>query len=299
MNAEPRFFDQIDDFLAGKLSEADRAEMEKAISAHADLAKEVSLRKLEFEVAESLIAADIRAQFTRLQQSSAAPPSNAPVVSTVKKRIIIGVFLLGIIALLFWLASFLNQQNNNAPVPPPIQDVPVVESDTLKPVKNEGPAPVAPKQEKPEPMASGYPKRLAMAQEAYTRPDFGQMRGSAAAPDSFDILLDAWQKRDYQSVITAAANIKNTSPSFIKSRYMLAHAYFLSRNYGQAAAVFGQVADSGMMPYSEEAEWYIVPALMSQKNVDQSALRKRMEYILKNPDHAYFAECKKLAEKAQ
>lgn len=297
MNAEPHFFDQIDDFLAGKLTPADHAKMEDAISAHADLAKAVSLRRLEFEVAESLIAADIRAQFSRLRQQ---PSGETPPPDTgIKKWAIPVVLFLLFLAVVIWSISFFADQKAPDPalsVPPKTQDV-QVSPDSLNPDKTPDTMPAQQPPQPIKPMASAHSKRLAMAQEAYVRPDFGQVRGSASALDSFEVLIDAWQKNDYKSVQTAAAKIKNTSPLFIKSRYILAHAQFLSRNYGQAATVFGQVADSGMMPYSEEAEWYVILALMSQKTVDQAVIQKRIDRILNAPDHTYFDACKSLNEK--
>jgi hypothetical protein len=295
MAAESYFFDQIDDFLTGKLAPADHAAMEKAILEHTDLAQEVGLRRLEFEVSESLIARDIRAQLAQLRQQTPAPAA-APATGNNRKKILITLFVLALAGLLAWSISRVSQRPSPPPVPPP-STIPPAPNDTLPaiqptdaPQANTAPAPTPP-------VASDYPKRLALATSVYSRPDFEQVRGSAAAPDSFDMVLDAWHKTDYTTVQKAAAKISAQSPMYIKSRYIQAHAFFLSRDYRRAAEVFGQVADSSMLPYSEEADWYVILALLSQKNVDQQSLRQRMKRILESPNHTYFEGCKRLSEK--
>jgi hypothetical protein len=299
MSAEPYLFDQIDDFLTGKLTQTDLAKMEKAILEHADLAQEVRLRRLEFDITESLIAADIRTQLAQLRKQAGGDTTTPVSPANVRKRAITIGLLMLIIGLLIW--GMFRLTNPKAPEPtsplPQQQHIPTNTFDPQKPAKQEDAIPTNQVNKAAPPMASNFSKRLALAATAYSRPDFEQVRGSATAPDSFDIILDAWHKNDYRTVEKAVSKIGTDSPLYIKSRYILAHALYLSGNYGRAATVFGQAADSKMMPYAEEADWYVILALLSETTDNKNALHQRMERILKTPDHTYFKECKQLSEK--
>ena len=68
-------YEQIERYLIGQLSEAETAAMQKALLEDAELAQEVELRRLEFEVSEALIAQRIRDQMQRLRTH---PPPDEP-----------------------------------------------------------------------------------------------------------------------------------------------------------------------------------------------------------------------------
>lgn len=68
MKDMPAPYDQIEDYLLGRLPRAEEPDMERAIREDPALAEEVELRRLEFDTARVLIAEDIRAIFQRLEE---------------------------------------------------------------------------------------------------------------------------------------------------------------------------------------------------------------------------------------
>ena len=67
MNNNAEQYDHIESFLLGKLSPEAKSDFEIAMRRDAALAEAVELRRLEFDVAEALIANDIRTQMSRLR----------------------------------------------------------------------------------------------------------------------------------------------------------------------------------------------------------------------------------------
>lgn len=76
---------QIDQYLSGQLPEAESAAMRQAMLNDAELAQEVALRRLEFEVSEALIAQRIRDQMQRLRTDP--PPDPAPIQPPHQERL--------------------------------------------------------------------------------------------------------------------------------------------------------------------------------------------------------------------
>lgn len=68
MKRETPFKGKIEQYLLGRLPRDEYLEMERAIKEQPDLAREVELRRLEFDTAEELIAQDIRALFQQLRE---------------------------------------------------------------------------------------------------------------------------------------------------------------------------------------------------------------------------------------
>jgi TolA-binding protein len=297
MNNDASYYNQIDAFLAGKLSASEREAMQRAISENADLAMEVELRKLEFDVSESLIANDIRAQMARLRSASSP---NAPTEKTEKKRTnwyILSAVILLLIGLVWWriLPPSIPKQDTS-PAQPAIPDSAsnkaptrndIATKDTLR---NAVPPPAfntKPTQTQPD-------KRLAMAEKQYRDPDFESLRSVGKTASGLEKALDAWQQKNYRLVISESEKIEKTSPQYAKARYLMAHACFKSGKFKRAATLFAAVADGRVRPFSEEAEWYVIPAMLADPALDRSLLQKRIDFILKDPQHPYFEHCKTL-----
>ncbi|MCE7926717.1 MAG: hypothetical protein DYG98_27055 [Haliscomenobacteraceae bacterium CHB4] len=77
MNKNIPHIDQIEAYLSDQLPPEEMVAMKNAIQADPDLAREVALRRLEFDTSEALIAQNIRDQLSRLRQASAAPESSS------------------------------------------------------------------------------------------------------------------------------------------------------------------------------------------------------------------------------
>ena len=69
------FYDQIDAWLTGQLPPDEQQAMQKAIGEDPALAREIEIRRLEFDVSEALIADNIRRQLQRLRTTTPTPES--------------------------------------------------------------------------------------------------------------------------------------------------------------------------------------------------------------------------------
>lgn len=297
MNNDASYYNQIDAFLAGKLSASEREAMQRAISENADLAMEVELRRLEFDVSESLIANDIRAQMARLR---AASSSGGPTEKPRKKRTnwyILSAVILLLIGLVWWrILPPSIQKHDTAPTQPTIPDSAsnkaptrsdIATKDTLR---NAVPPPAL----NTKPTRVQADKRLAMAEKHYREPDFETLRNAGNTASGLEKALDAWQQKNYRLVISEAEKIEKTSSQYTKARYLMAHACFKSGKFKRAATLFAAVADGRIRPFSEEADWYVIPAMLADPTFNRVLLQKRIDFILKDPEHPYFENCKTL-----
>lgn len=297
MNNDASYNNQIDAFLAGKLSASEREAMQRAISENADLAMEVELRRLEFDVSESLIANDIRAQMTRLR---AATPPDGPNESPKKKRtnwyILFAVILL-LIGFVWWrIVPPSTYKQDTTPAQPEIPDSASRQAPPRSDVatKDTLPNAVPPPTLNTKPTWVQPDKRLALAEKYYRDPDFESLRSAGNMMSGLEKALDAWQQKNYQLVIFEAEKIEKTSPQYTKARYLIAHACFKSGKFKRAAALFASVADGRIRPFSEEADWYVIPAMLADPTTDRKMLQKRINFILKDQEHPYFENCKTL-----
>lgn len=282
---------QIDQYLSGQLSEAESAAMQKAMLDDAELAQEVELRRLEFEVSEALIAQRIRDQLRRLRTE---PPPNSPAQSIQKERFstqkwaIAAMLVIAAIGVYWWAKR---PQHTALPVERPSS--PSADSsarlqqadNTPAPQPNASPA--APKTE--------TARHLAIAMQHYRDPDFQTLRGATASPDDpFGAAFSSWQKQDWATVLTALREVSASDPQYIRAQAFRAHAQFKLKRYGQSTQTFAAVSDSRIMPWAEEADWYVLLALLADGQASSTDFKARLQRLLADEEHPFFQEAKDL-----
>jgi tetratricopeptide (TPR) repeat protein len=120
----------------------------------------------------------------------------------------------------------------------------------------------------------------------YTPPDLGTRSGGNDDPGQqlFNKGMNALIENDLSQAIQSFNSIGESEPGFIRSRYFLAHAYYLSGQYTEAELNFNEVSNSPDLRYAEEAEWYALLSCLAHNGVCQSQLDK----ILDDNNHAFY-----------
>lgn len=300
MNDNEIFYDQIEAFLAGRLAPDQREAMEKAMLENPDLARELALRRLEFDVSEALIAQNIRGQLARLRMPpSPEPPPDPPAYKYKFRPLFWMIALMLTVAAIggYWWSRqptrmIPNQEQAPSLVPeltpPVLKDVPPTRAnqDTTPPDRKVTPG--SPENKPVRPL-------LAMATELYQRPDMQTLRGTApVAGDAYELALSAWEKQDYTAVVTALQNISSDDPKWMRALTLRAHAQFNLKRFAQACESFATIADSKIMPWSEEAEWYVLLASLAEGKAETANFRARLEKLLSDQGHPYVEQAKDL-----
>ncbi len=297
MNNNRPYYEQIEAFLSGYLAPDQRAAMEKALLEDSELAREVELRRLEFDVSEALIAQNIRDQLVRLR-TSPSPETQPPAIQPYKFRPLLWLIaaLLSIAAIgIYWW----NQQ-----AIPIIEKVPSSAPQQTPPVL-ENTVPIQPQEEKPptQPAQKNTSKKsknesaqpLALATTLYQRPDLETLRGTVPMTnDVYQVALSAWEKQDYVAVVATLQNVTTNDPKWLRAATLLAHAQFNLKYFAQAAQGFSAIADRKIRPWSEEAEWYVLLALLADGKAGTTNFRTRLEQVLADEGHPYFEETREL-----
>jgi len=291
MHHKGLLYDQIEAFLNGQLAGDARESMLKALAEDPELARELELRRLEFEVSESLIAQRIRDQLRGLR----SPESPPPVPGRKFRR------------LLYWIAAMLSiaaigvywRQTHTIPTAPN----PVQAPGHTPPVQPDVPASSGPQanqdgtksERKNTPENKAARRHLALATGLYRRPDLETLRSAApAANDACDLALAAWEKQDYAAVIAALQNFSDKDPKWMRALTLRAHAQFNLKRFAAASQSFSTIAESKIMPWSEEADWYALLAMLADGKADTAAFLAQLNGVLADPGHPYFEQAKAL-----
>ncbi|MCC6461599.1 MAG: hypothetical protein IT260_14085 [Saprospiraceae bacterium] len=262
-----------------------REAMRQAIAADPDLAREVALRRLEFEVAEALIANQIRAQLHTLRTEP--PPEPPPdTTRTTRYRYFFWLIaaLLGIAAIGIYRRYAQTSLTLPAPSPPPgpSRQTPARDTSPLPQARNQS----APAQ--PAPASTSNARPLALATELYQRPQFETLRSTQAAPNApFEAALTAWSNQEYAAVLSALRPVSDRDPQHLRAATLRAHAQFNLKQYAQAAVGFRAVADTRTMPWAEEADWYLLLAMAANGQSGSSDFQTRLAQLCSDSGHPF------------
>lgn len=280
MENKSPFYDQIEAFLTGRLTPAEQEAMQKALPDDPELAREVELRRLEFDVSESLIAENIRRQMQGLRPE---PPTESPP----EKKNLVVLLLIAAVLLITAIGVYRRQRAPEPPrAPAPATSPPNPATDTIP----AAPQAVHPPAHDHKPTPGGQQNRLlALAAELYQNPDFETLRGPASGQaDPLEAALAAWQKQDYAAVVTILQPVAADAPQYWRAMTFTAHAQFKLKRFGQAAQTFAAIADGKIQPWAEDADGYVLLAMLADGQSGTVAFRARLEKVLADPGHPRF-----------
>ncbi|HMQ48915.1 MAG TPA: hypothetical protein PKA00_15700 [Saprospiraceae bacterium] len=285
---------QIEAFLGGKMNAEEQAVFKKALSENQELVKVLALRQLEFEVAENIIAQDIRQQLQALKASQPIPSAASIWKKIYMRLLLLAVLLVLLGGLLHWYFK--------RPLPTPTNTIPPLESPPQKELPTPELLPESPNKAAPTPQNN--PKETPRQQEAdpialskfwYTEPDFSTLRSlSPQSTDAYGEALDAWQEKDFKKVRLLLENHSKDDPNIFRVRMLLAHAHYQLGDFQRAYRLFASIADSQLMPWAEEAQWYAILALLALGETENSDFQKKLQSISTTKNHPYFDQAKQL-----
>lgn len=292
MTNDNPLYDQIEAFLRDQLDAEAREDMRRAIAGDPDLAREVALRRLEFDVAEALIANQIRAQLHTLRtEPPPEPPPGAPRANRYRYFIWLIAALLGIAAIGIYrrCAQPGLTLPEPYPTPAPSRQTPAPDTSPLPQARNK-PAPA-----QPVPAGTSNARPLALATEFYQAPHFETLRAAQPLPnDPFETALAAWSNKQYATVLAALRPVSDRDPQYLRAATLRAHAQFNLKQYALATAGFRAIADTRTMPWAEEADWYLLLAMAANGQSGSSDFQTRLTQLCSDSGHPFADQALKL-----
>ncbi len=288
MNNNAELYQHIDAYVLGTLPQPAKSAFETAMRRDAALAEAVELRRLEFEVAEALIANDIRAQMSRLRDGH---PPNESAKNPKNLKLSVRYWLL--LAALLCCAAFAvwHWRKSRQTLPDTASTTaPEPTVDTLATEKIPLPSPTDTNTHKVKPNNTDRLQALRL----YEKPDLSGLRGSETQSDPLSEALNAWQKGDYAKATKLASSASPQDQHYWKAQYLSAHAAFLRQQYTAASRLFTQISASKVMPWAEESDWYLLLALLADGQKSSKAFDKQYIKIKKDSEHLYHESLKKI-----
>lgn len=285
MNHKAAHSDDIDAYLSGAMTAEARTAFEIACRQDPALAEALALRQMEFDVAEALIAQDIRAQMAALRAQETPTDHTPKSGAGGRMRWIALGGLLGLAALFYWLND--RQPADTGPVLPE----PVVPTPQNPPVDT--PRTIPPPLQPANPPAQSSPSGRLQAMRLYQRPDMGLLRGNDAGGDPLAAAVTAWDSNNYVRVIALCNNISADNPSYWRAQYMQAHAAFNLKRFEAAGRLFAAISAAKVMPWAEEADWYYLLSLLAADKRYSPAFEQQLKKIERDSGHPYHKALRK------
>ncbi|MCB0526359.1 MAG: CDC27 family protein [Saprospiraceae bacterium] len=271
-------FEDIDDYLHGRMSTADRQAMEEEISRNAELANRVKAQRAEAHILQLLREEYLRKQFDDWEKE---PP---PVLNQVarKNKMVWRWTLITAIGLILLVAGiyFFNTKKNNEKEPAskePGQSldtsqhrVPYVQlQDTVDPDKEV--KPTAPTQKN----YAGLHKRF--FEEGQFRITLMGEQSPTDPEDTYEQALTAYEQKKYLEALEKLQPVDpGREPEF---RYLRAYTLYHLKRYAEAEKDFHAFRDYRYTDKAFDAQWGEVFCLLAQLP-DEDAL-KRLNGVLK------------------
>lgn len=308
---EPNYFDQIENYLTGKLSAQEAKAFEQEVAANENLAMELELQKLEHEGMEMMVEKELKANMASWGDQPPPDPFSdfeKPKNTNGKTWFfaLVGALLL---AGAWWFfgtekkvgkASPVEQpktestQEKEVEMPPPA-NMPVAEEPTKREEKDDMP----PTKKQAEPENTPNTKQYAYAdlsQKAYdVPPTFGSRLKSGERDDENSNLTLAAKEFDAGKYTDA---LKLLGPPNTKEqstvRYLRGHTYFMVKNYRAAAQEFAVVASDEFLPNYQEAQWYLLLSYVAQMPEMEKEFRDLAQRLADDEYSDYREQAKEL-----
>ena len=293
----------LDDYLLGRLDEPARLRVEQRALHDAEFASELNLRRDIVRGIELSGEAGLREKIAALDGALAAQgffEEKRPALGFVRG----GLFsrknfrwaAAASVAVLLAAATWVFWQNKSTDsekmaVQPP--------STTIGPDTARRPSSTVHR-----PPSTGHrPRRdanryLAIAREAYAPPDYSSLRTvGATTPTLLSAASAAYEKGEFRQVAQLLDTVSAASAFYWQAVEIRAHAHYRSGQTGQAAQQFRQLANSGRLPFSERAEWFLLICLAENYPRSKHEFEALHHKILTDTGHPFYEETKVLAEK--
>ncbi len=124
-----------------------------------------------------------------------------------------------------------------------------------------------------------------LALNLYDKPDFSKetLKSTITENEVLLPLFQAWKSQDFNQVIALSIKAQNDPNRGIQIKEILGHAYFKTRQYGEAEKVFSTLAVTDAGETGEKAAWYRVLCLVALKKTTEA--QTELAAILKEKSH--------------
>lgn len=275
------FYEKIEDYIKGRLSEEEREAFDKEIASDPDLAEEVALHRDMIQATGEREILDFRSKMEKIGVQSLPPPSQ----NSAWKRWRITGFLTVVFLFAFGVVWWFNRAseaenpnekpdqeevpNQSAPPSAAPPTIPIAEGDEKesKPVQS-GDQPKSQKKKESVP----DPRFIAMANELYKQQPYEIiLRNVPNAQGNVSLLQkaeEAYKNKNYPETINLLS--KPVEGYVSESTKLRAHAYFRLGQFARAAEDFQSLTNGR---YKYDAEWYLLLSYLprlpeTQKEVD-------------------------------
>ncbi|MBK6620526.1 MAG: hypothetical protein IPG32_06495 [Saprospirales bacterium] len=297
--------EKIEDYVKGRLPEAERHAFEIEMAFNSELAAEVARYK---DINPPGREQEMMAFRTMMEGILGETPAQAPAPQGRKPWWFFGILLfLLVCAIGIWQFSDLlfpvepepaeTKILNSTPAtrtaltvePEPVEPEPVEpERAETEPVETETPQKQIPLPAEPTvpPPAASLPNYRAMAMELYNRQSYEVSLRDIAEPSEEETLLQkaeqAYRDSNFAEVIRLLA--KPVAGYTVESAKLRAHAYFNSGKYNMAAVDFHSLRNSR---YKYDAEWYMLLCYVSQLPETRAQFDALADQIIKVENHSF------------
>lgn len=310
-------FDQIERYLQGKMPVEEMRAFEAEIAADPELAATVRQHRLERHGLELLVERDLltkmQAWDRETEMFQKIQPRRAvvrPMTWALRIAAVLTVAALG-----YWLLR---------EAPAPVQEAPIARTKPeIKPrvPSVRKPTPGAPRRDEglttdeptsdiaqqdlpPAPIEemqpAGTPDYAALANEFFRERDFIPPKGSKGGGSAaYNQALKNVHDGKYNDAVTTIkpALAPATGTDAVQQKEVLAVAQYQSRRYAEAAATFQEITTAGIQPYAQRAEWGLTLALLQQMPAQKGAFYRALTDILRDTEHMFYQQAKRLEER--
>jgi len=130
--------------------------------------------------------------------------------------------------------------------------------------------------------------------ENIIEPNMSMSRGNNEM-ESFEYAIVAYYKNDYTESINLLNEIKENSPLYIDSKYILGFNLLKKESFHQAVEAFEIVTRSENQNLKQSANWHLILALIGDAKVDKAVVQ--LDKIINNQENKYYIKAKELRAK--
>ncbi len=310
-------FSKIDDYLDGKLNDADLIAFESAMKSDKALENEVNVYKLEKKATQLLVENDLRQKmkdWKAQREANKEKIKTSPIKPAFKLWWILGYAILGLFVALFaWLNFNKTVKTESPSIDNKVEKVEKVEEFEKVEIKQDSPKSILPIKPRPDIVGTRLrtnPKvnineatensdlaYVNLANSFYQSPDFSEAFRSVdeKIADTLKTLLEFWQKKDYSGVVQLVQTMGKSNNQNMLPQALLAHAQFNLKNFEEAESIFSNLSSKDLGQISEDANWYRALCLLAlQKIAPAKEILQTIANVKNNPKSE---EAEKLLER--
>ena len=311
MELNDYIFEKIDDYLDGKMTEAQRSDFEQEVASQPELREAVDMVRFEKQAQEYLIAKDLRAQVDEWEKKPLPKEEKPDPPKSGGYKWIWGLLTIGLIAALLYFLTIPTPDDQPTEPKEPTQQInqerPVAEDEatpqqeTDLPDENEKEEEVVENKNEPPVPVPNYEELYAYVEtELYTRPSLFDDDGLKSPPEDGESIIGKGKKAfvagEYEKAVKLLESIDPASSGYEAAKEPLAHAYFKNGQFAKAAGLFKEITDESTF-LKDEPEWYWLLSLMADYGNSKATADSLLEKIAGEEGHGYRAKAQELKEK--